>query len=73
MPPNDLALELLLMMAHRIGDASGELRYGDFNAFRQVNSALYSCLNLTMWQLGGSVSGYSFFNVSGFMASFCRK
>jgi hypothetical protein len=61
------------MMAHKIADAFGELRYGDFNAFRQVNSALYSCLNLTRWQCGGAVSGYSFSNVSRFTASFCRK
>jgi ankyrin repeat protein len=50
MPPNELALELLLMIAHNIRYASGQLRYGDFNAFLQVNHALYSCLNPTLWQ-----------------------
>jgi hypothetical protein len=28
----------------------GELRYSDFNAFLQVNRALYSCLNPDLWQ-----------------------
>jgi hypothetical protein len=38
----ELPLELLLMIAHHIRDDHGELRYGDFNSFLQVNRILHS-------------------------------
>jgi hypothetical protein len=56
MPPPELPLELLLMIAHHIRDDYGELRYGDFNSFLQVNRALYTCLNRALWQEAGEHS-----------------
>jgi ankyrin repeat protein len=50
MPPPELPLELLLMIAHHIRDDQGELRYGDFNSFLQVNRALHACLNRMLWK-----------------------
>jgi hypothetical protein len=50
MPPPEIPLELLLMIAHHIREDHGELRYGDFNSFVQVNRALYSCLNRMLWK-----------------------
>jgi hypothetical protein len=44
------SLELLLMMADCLREANGELCYGDFNSFVQVNRALYSCLNPMLWK-----------------------
>jgi ankyrin repeat protein len=38
------------MIAHHITDDHGELRCADFNAFLQVNRALYSCLNPIFWR-----------------------
>jgi hypothetical protein len=43
-------LELLLAIASHIIDDHGELRYGDFNAFHQVNRALYANLNGVLWK-----------------------
>jgi ankyrin repeat protein len=43
-------LELLLEIAHHIRDCNGELRHKDFNAFLQVNCALYDCLNPILWK-----------------------
>jgi hypothetical protein len=40
MPPPELPLELLLMIAHHIRYDHGELRYSDFNSFLQVNTAV---------------------------------
>jgi ankyrin repeat protein len=50
MPYPEIPLELLLMIAHHIRDDQGELRYGDFNAFLQVNRALHDCLNRMLWK-----------------------
>jgi hypothetical protein len=50
MPPPALPLELLMMIALHITDDRGKLRHGDFNAFLQVNRALYDCLNRTLWK-----------------------
>jgi ankyrin repeat protein len=50
MPSPEIPLELLLMIAHHMRDDQGELRYGDFNAFLQVNRALYDCLNRMLWK-----------------------
>jgi hypothetical protein len=50
MPPPEIPLELLLMIAHHIRDDQGELRYGDFNSFLQVNRALHACLNRMLWK-----------------------
>jgi hypothetical protein len=50
MPPPALALELLLMVAPQIRDHHGHLRYGDFNAFLQVNRVLHSSLNRMLWK-----------------------
>jgi hypothetical protein len=50
MPPPELPLELLLMIAYHIRDEDGELRYDDFNSFLQVNSVLYTCLNRKLWE-----------------------
>jgi hypothetical protein len=50
MPRPELPLELLLMIAHHIRDDPGELRYGDFNSFLQINRALYDCLNRMLWK-----------------------
>jgi hypothetical protein len=50
MPPPELPLELLLMIAHHMRGKDGELRYGDFNSFLQVNRALYACLNPMLWE-----------------------
>jgi hypothetical protein len=50
MTPPRLPLELLLMIAHHITDDQGERGFADFNAFLQVNRALYSCLNPILWR-----------------------
>jgi ankyrin repeat protein len=50
MPPPKLPLELLLMIAQHITYNNGKLRSADFNAFLQVNRALYSCLNPILWR-----------------------
>jgi ankyrin repeat protein len=50
MPPPELPLELLLLIAHHIRDDHGELRYGDFHSFLQVNRALHACLNRMLWK-----------------------
>jgi ankyrin repeat protein len=50
MLPPRLPLELLLMIANHITDDHGELRCADFNAFLQINRALYSCLNPILWR-----------------------
>jgi ankyrin repeat protein len=50
MPLPELPLELLLMIAHHIRKPHGELRYGDFNSFLQVNRALYASLNRMLWK-----------------------
>jgi hypothetical protein len=50
MPSPVFPLELLLMIASHIRDDHGELRYSDFNAFHQVNRALYADLNHTLWK-----------------------
>jgi ankyrin repeat protein len=50
MAPPEIPLELLLMIAHHIRDDCGEVRYGDFNSFLQVNRALYACLNHKLWK-----------------------
>jgi ankyrin repeat protein len=41
------------MIASHIRDDDGELRYDDFNAFLQVNRALYACLNCMLWKEAG--------------------
>jgi hypothetical protein len=38
------------MIAHHMRGEHGELRYGDFNSFLQVNRALYACLNPMLWE-----------------------
>jgi hypothetical protein len=43
-------LELLLMIAHHIRDDHGEIPYGDFNSFLQINRALYVSLNRKLWK-----------------------
>jgi ankyrin repeat protein len=53
MPPPELPLELLLMIARRIRDDHGELHYGGFNSFLQINRALHRCLNLMLWKEAG--------------------
>jgi hypothetical protein len=50
MSNNRLALELLLMIGQEMRDSSGRLLERDFNAFLQVNRALYSNLNPILWQ-----------------------
>jgi hypothetical protein len=40
MPPLELPLEVLLMIAHLVRDDHAKLRYGDFNSFLQVNRVL---------------------------------
>jgi ankyrin repeat protein len=50
MAPPELPLELLSMIAHQMRDDNGELRYGDFNSFLQVNRALHSFLNRKLWE-----------------------
>jgi hypothetical protein len=50
MPPPELLLELLLIVAHCIVNDYGELRYGDYNSFLQVNRALHACLNCKLWE-----------------------
>jgi ankyrin repeat protein len=49
MPPPELPLELLLMIARHIRDGDGQLRSCDFNSFLQVNYALYANLNRILW------------------------
>jgi ankyrin repeat protein len=53
MPPPELPFELLLTIAHHIRDDYGELHYGDFNSFLQVNRALHACLNRILWKEAG--------------------
>jgi hypothetical protein len=53
MPPPKFPLELLLMITHHIRDEHGKIRYGDFNAFLQVNRALHACLNRILWKETG--------------------
>jgi ankyrin repeat protein len=53
MPAPDIPLELLLMIALHIRDDHGDLRFGDFNSFLQVNRALYACLNRVLWKEAG--------------------
>jgi ankyrin repeat protein len=48
-----LPLDALLMIADKIRDDDGELRYGDFNSFLQVNSPLYDRLNWKLWKEAG--------------------
>jgi ankyrin repeat protein len=50
MHPPELPLELLLLIAHHIRDDHGNLRYGDFHSFLQVNRALHACLNRMLWK-----------------------
>jgi ankyrin repeat protein len=50
MPPPELPLELLLLVAYNIRDDDGGLRYGDFNSFLQANRVLYACLNHQLWK-----------------------
>jgi ankyrin repeat protein len=50
MPPPQLPLEILIMIAHLLTDDKGELCFADFNSFLKVNRALYACLNRTLWQ-----------------------
>jgi ankyrin repeat protein len=50
MPPPQLPLEILLMIARLLTDDEGELSLADFNSFLKVNRALYACLNRTLWQ-----------------------
>jgi hypothetical protein len=50
MSDNRLALELLLMIGQEMRDCSGRLSERDFNAFLQVNRALYSNLNPVLGQ-----------------------
>jgi ankyrin repeat protein len=38
------------MIAHNLTNSCGERCFADFNAFLQVNRALYSCLNPIFWQ-----------------------
>jgi hypothetical protein len=53
MPPPKLPLELFLTIAHHMRDDRGQLRYGDFNSFLQVNRALHACLNRMLWKEAG--------------------
>jgi ankyrin repeat protein len=53
MPAPNIPLELLLAIARHIRDDHGELRFGDFNSFLQVNRALYACLNRVLWKEAG--------------------
>jgi hypothetical protein len=38
------------MIAGEMRDEDGELHYADFNAFLQVNRALFCSLNLELWK-----------------------
>jgi ankyrin repeat protein len=50
MPPPQLSLEILLMIAHLLTDDEGKLCFADFNSFLKVNRALYACLKRTLWK-----------------------
>jgi ankyrin repeat protein len=50
MPPPQLPLEILLMIAHLLTDEDGYISLSDFNSFLRVNRALYACLNRTLWR-----------------------
>jgi ankyrin repeat protein len=49
MAPPYLASEILLMIAHEMREDTGELRYGDFNSFLQVDQSLCAFLNPVLW------------------------
>jgi hypothetical protein len=53
MPLPKLPLEILFAIAHHMRDDHGELRYGDFNSFLQVNRALHAGLNPMLWKEAG--------------------
>jgi ankyrin repeat protein len=51
MPPPQLPLEILIMIArHLLADTEDELRFANFNSFLRVNCAIYACLNRTLWE-----------------------
>jgi ankyrin repeat protein len=50
MPPPELPLEVLQMIAPLVTDNAGEFGFADFNSFVQVNRVLHASLNRTLWQ-----------------------
>jgi ankyrin repeat protein len=50
MPGPRLPLELLLMVAQHMKDATGDVQYRDLNSFLRVNSVLHECLNPVLWR-----------------------